>query len=136
MDEAAVVHAASGDVYLTEDAEPTAGFYRYVPKTPGRVFSCRQHHQPGGVSPFRNASEPAAIAGAQAPFATRLVRVPAALWRATARNAHSRGFRTRSSVDTCEATDRQRAPGGGAAYRLTVSIGGFQSTNPLQFLLN
>lgn len=44
--------------------------------------------------------------------------------------------RTRSSVDTCEATDRQRAPGGGAAYRLTVSIGGFQSTNPLQFLLN
>ena len=44
--------------------------------------------------------------------------------------------RTRSSVDTCEATDRQRAPGGGAAYRLTVSIGGFQSTNPVQFLLN
>ncbi|UXW85392.1 hypothetical protein NFX31_14445 [Microbacterium azadirachtae] len=44
--------------------------------------------------------------------------------------------RTRSSVDTCEATDRQRAPGGGAAYRLTVAIGGFQSTNPLQFLLN
>lgn len=44
--------------------------------------------------------------------------------------------RTRSSVDTCDATDRQRAPGGGAAYRLTVSIGGFQSTNPLQFLLN
>lgn len=44
--------------------------------------------------------------------------------------------RTRSSVDTCEATDRQRAPGGGAAYRLTVSIGGFQSTNPMQFLLN
>jgi hypothetical protein len=44
--------------------------------------------------------------------------------------------RTRSSVDTCEAADRQRAPGGGAAYRLTVSIGGFQSTNPLQFLLN
>ncbi|MBS1674142.1 MAG: hypothetical protein JSS74_09280 [Actinobacteria bacterium] len=44
--------------------------------------------------------------------------------------------RTRSSVDTCEATDRQRAPGGGAAYRLTVSIGGMQSTNPQQFLLN
>ena len=44
--------------------------------------------------------------------------------------------RTRSSVDTCAATDRQRAPGGGAAYRLTVSIGGFQSTNPMQFLLN
>ncbi|MBS1905094.1 MAG: hypothetical protein JST33_00690 [Actinobacteria bacterium] len=44
--------------------------------------------------------------------------------------------RTRSSVDTCAATDRQRAPGGGASYRLTVSIGGFQSTNPLQFLLN
>ena len=44
--------------------------------------------------------------------------------------------RTRSSVDTCEATDRQRAPGGGASYRLTVAIGGFQSTNPVQFLLN
>lgn len=44
--------------------------------------------------------------------------------------------RTRSSVDTCDATDRQRAPGGGASYRLTVAIGGFQSTNPLQFLLN
>lgn len=44
--------------------------------------------------------------------------------------------RTRSSVDTCQATDRQRAPGGGAAYRLTVEIGGFKSTNPQQFLLN
>jgi len=44
--------------------------------------------------------------------------------------------RTRSSVDTCTATDRQRAPGGGAAYRLSVSIGGIQSTNSVQFLLN
>ncbi|WP_336627841.1 MULTISPECIES: hypothetical protein [unclassified Microbacterium] len=44
--------------------------------------------------------------------------------------------RTRSSVDTCEATDRQRAPGGGASYRLTVAIGGFQSAGPVQFLLN
>lgn len=35
--EAAVVHAASGEVYLTEDAEPTAGFYRFVPTTPGRL---------------------------------------------------------------------------------------------------
>jgi uncharacterized protein len=35
--EAAVVHAASGDVYLTEDAEPTAGFYRFVPATAGRL---------------------------------------------------------------------------------------------------
>ncbi len=44
--------------------------------------------------------------------------------------------RTRSSVDTCSATDRQRAPGGGAAYRLRVSIGGFESAASVQFLLN
>ncbi|MGN8027532.1 hypothetical protein [Microbacterium sp. 22242] len=44
--------------------------------------------------------------------------------------------RTRSSVDTCSATDRQRAPGGGAAYQLRVSIGGFESAAPVQFLLN
>ncbi len=29
--EAAVTHAATGDVYLTEDREPRAGFYRFVP---------------------------------------------------------------------------------------------------------
>ena len=33
--EAAAVHEASGDLYLTEDAEPSAGFYRFVPKRPG-----------------------------------------------------------------------------------------------------
>lgn len=44
--------------------------------------------------------------------------------------------RTRSSAQTCGATDRQRAPGGGAAYQLRVSIGGFESTVPVQFLLN
>ncbi len=44
--------------------------------------------------------------------------------------------RTRSSVDTCSATDRQRAPGGGAAYQLRVSIGGLESAAPVQFLLN
>ncbi|MDQ4215463.1 hypothetical protein [Microbacterium capsulatum] len=43
--------------------------------------------------------------------------------------------RTRSSVATCAATDRQRAPGGGAAYQLKVSIGGFDSATPVQFLL-
>lgn len=35
--EAAVVHAASGDVYLTEDGDPSAGFYRFVPNTPGEL---------------------------------------------------------------------------------------------------
>jgi uncharacterized protein len=35
--EAAVVHAPSGDVFLTEDAEPSAGFYRFVPTTPGKL---------------------------------------------------------------------------------------------------
>lgn len=35
--EAAVVHGPSGDVYLTEDAEPSAGFFRFVPKTPGKL---------------------------------------------------------------------------------------------------
>lgn len=29
--EAAAVHLASGDVFLTEDADPVAGFYRFVP---------------------------------------------------------------------------------------------------------
>ena len=35
--EAAVVHAASGAVYLTEDMQPAAGFYRFLPSTPGRL---------------------------------------------------------------------------------------------------
>jgi len=35
--EAAAVHAASGAVYMTEDNSPEAGFYRYVPHTPGRL---------------------------------------------------------------------------------------------------
>ncbi len=33
--EAAAVHAPTGVVYLTEDREPHAGFYRFLPKTPG-----------------------------------------------------------------------------------------------------
>lgn len=35
--EAAVVFPPTGEVYLTEDLEPVAGFYRFVPKTPGRL---------------------------------------------------------------------------------------------------
>jgi uncharacterized protein len=35
--EAAVVHEPSGIVYLTEDREPRAGFYRYVPKQRGAL---------------------------------------------------------------------------------------------------
>lgn len=35
--EAAVVHAASGDVFLTEDADPVAGFYRFVPHVKGEL---------------------------------------------------------------------------------------------------
>lgn len=37
--EAAAVHAASGDVYLTEDGEPMAGFYRFVPKRRGELHA-------------------------------------------------------------------------------------------------
>ena len=44
--------------------------------------------------------------------------------------------RTRSSVDTCEEKNRPRAPGGGASYHVSVSIGGFDSVAPKQFLLN
>jgi hypothetical protein len=43
--------------------------------------------------------------------------------------------RTRSSVDTCAATDRQTAPGGGASYHLDVEIGGIASTESAQLLL-
>nr|WP_225444609.1 alkaline phosphatase PhoX [Pseudomarimonas arenosa] len=35
--EAAVVHTATGDVYLTEDGEPSSGFYRFVPTQPGKL---------------------------------------------------------------------------------------------------
>ncbi|MCU0624563.1 MAG: PhoX family protein, partial [Gemmatimonadaceae bacterium] len=35
--EAAAVHAASGDVFLTEDADPVAGFYRFVPDVRGEL---------------------------------------------------------------------------------------------------
>ena len=35
--EAATVHVASGIVYLTEDAHDNAGFYRFLPKTPGEL---------------------------------------------------------------------------------------------------
>lgn len=40
--EAAAVHEPTGDVYLTEDTEPMAGFYRFVPKQRGQL-------QRGGV---------------------------------------------------------------------------------------
>ncbi len=35
--EAVVVHAPSGVLYLTEDRDPGAGFYRFLPKQPGRL---------------------------------------------------------------------------------------------------
>lgn len=35
--EAAAVHAPSGHVYLTEDMEPSAGFYRFLPAHPGEL---------------------------------------------------------------------------------------------------
>lgn len=43
--------------------------------------------------------------------------------------------RTRSSVETCEQENRQRAPGGGASYHVAVSIGGFPSASTKQILL-
>jgi secreted PhoX family phosphatase len=36
--EAASVHAPSGDVYMTEDVEPLAGFYRFVPARRGELL--------------------------------------------------------------------------------------------------
>jgi hypothetical protein len=44
--------------------------------------------------------------------------------------------RTQSSPETCEITDREPAPGEGASYYLSVSVGGVASANPAQFLLN
>lgn len=43
--------------------------------------------------------------------------------------------RTRSSVDTCDKPNRPRAPGGGASYHVTVSIGGFDSARSQQIFL-
>jgi hypothetical protein len=44
--------------------------------------------------------------------------------------------RTQSSPETCEITDREAAPGEGASYYLSVSVGGVASASPVQFLLN
>jgi len=44
--------------------------------------------------------------------------------------------RTRSSVSTCGDTDRQAAPGGGSSFHLQVAIGGVESAESRQFLLN
>lgn len=43
--------------------------------------------------------------------------------------------RTRSSVKTCGDKNRPHAPGGGASYHVTVSIGGFDSAQSEQILL-
>lgn len=43
--------------------------------------------------------------------------------------------RTRSSAETCDSNDRPRAPGGGAAYNLTVEIGGLPPSEGVQFIL-
>jgi hypothetical protein len=43
--------------------------------------------------------------------------------------------RTRSSVATCDAKNRPKAPGGGATYHLAVSIGGVRSTDDALFQL-
>lgn len=43
--------------------------------------------------------------------------------------------RTRSSVETCDQENRQRAPGGGASYHVEVSIGGFPSLSTAQIQL-
>lgn len=43
--------------------------------------------------------------------------------------------RTRSSVSTCGDANRQKAPGGGASYHLSVAIDGIASTQSKQILL-
>ncbi|HEX5729779.1 hypothetical protein [Microbacterium sp.] len=43
--------------------------------------------------------------------------------------------RTRSSVGSCDDPNRQSAPGGGAAYNVSVEIGGIASTQSKQILL-
>ncbi|ROS49678.1 hypothetical protein [Frigoribacterium sp. PhB24] len=44
--------------------------------------------------------------------------------------------RTRSSADTCESTSRTPVPGGGATYRLAVSVGDITSADTAQMILN
>lgn len=44
--------------------------------------------------------------------------------------------RTRSSVDTCDNENRPRAPGAGASYHVSVSIGGFASVATRQIFLH
>lgn len=43
--------------------------------------------------------------------------------------------RTRSAVGTCDQKNRARAPGGGASYHVSVSIGGFDSAASKQIIL-
>ncbi len=50
--EAATVDPATGTVYLTEDGEPEAGFYRMVPKAPGEL------HRGGRLQMLRVAGTP------------------------------------------------------------------------------
>ncbi len=44
--------------------------------------------------------------------------------------------RTRSSTDTCSATDRPIVPAAGASYHLDVSVAGIPSADSKQFILN
>ncbi|WP_285061994.1 hypothetical protein [Frigoribacterium sp. ME-P-080] len=44
--------------------------------------------------------------------------------------------RTRSSADTCESTSREPVTGGGATYRLAVSVGDITSADTAQMILN
>jgi hypothetical protein len=44
--------------------------------------------------------------------------------------------RTRSAPDTCTAPDRPQVPAAGASYHLAVSVGGFDSADTAQFILN
>ncbi|NQW87662.1 MULTISPECIES: hypothetical protein [unclassified Frigoribacterium] len=44
--------------------------------------------------------------------------------------------RTRSSADTCESTSRTPVTGGGATYRLAVSVGDITSADTAQMILN
>jgi hypothetical protein len=44
--------------------------------------------------------------------------------------------RTRSASDTCTVPDRPQVPAGGASYHLSVSVGGFDSEDSEQFILN
>jgi hypothetical protein len=44
--------------------------------------------------------------------------------------------RSRSSVATCQAKDRPKAPGGGATYHLSVSVGGIDAVDDALFQLH